>query len=553
MVQMAEPSNTAQRRVGQVLNGKWTIDRLIDVGGMAAVYAATHRNGNRVAVKVLHPEFAADPKSRERFLREGYVANKVEHAGAVSVLDDDQTSDGAVFLVMELLEGESLDGLLRRNKGTLAVVHVLAIAEQVLDVLGAAHVKGIVHRDIKPANLFLVRGGQVKVLDFGLARLREGGGSIALTAAGVVMGTWAYMSPEQARSKPDLIDHRTDLFAVGAVMFRAITGRWVRDGETANERLLAAMTKPAAKLSEAAPQVPAPIASLVDKALEFDRANRWPTADAMQKAVRAAFADLSGARASGWAPEKPSWTAQILADASPRRPPPLPPQARRRPGEVASVVLDPSFIEAIAEEKDAAQPGAGSGVSTLGIGDMLSVPAELAGRLEEVSAVLVQDALSLSLSDELVPPQASQGRPADARAEAAVGQPAPEPAAGKPGTRILLVEDEEMNRDMLGRRLSRKGFEVVLAVDGEQAIEMARRERPDLILMDMSLPVLDGWEATKRIKASADTAHVPIIALTAHAMTGDRDRALGVGCDDYDTKPVDLARLLDKIGALVGK
>jgi CheY-like chemotaxis protein len=118
--------------------------------------------------------------------------------------------------------------------------------------------------------------------------------------------------------------------------------------------------------------------------------------------------------------------------------------------------------------------------------------------------------------------------------------------------RILLVEDNEMNRDMLSRRLARRGFEVLLAEDGEQAIAVAGREPLDLILMDLSLPVLDGWEATRRLKRAEATAGVPVLALTAHAMSTDRDRALEAGCDDYDTKPVDMPRLLGKIERLLG-
>jgi two-component system cell cycle response regulator DivK len=117
--------------------------------------------------------------------------------------------------------------------------------------------------------------------------------------------------------------------------------------------------------------------------------------------------------------------------------------------------------------------------------------------------------------------------------------------------KILLVEDNEMNRDMLSRRLTRNGFEVVIAVDGQQGIDAAEREQPDLILMDISLPVVDGWEATRRIRDSATAKGIPIIALTAHAMTQDREKAMAVGCDDFDTKPVELPRLLEKIGALL--
>ena len=120
-------------------------------------------------------------------------------------------------------------------------------------------------------------------------------------------------------------------------------------------------------------------------------------------------------------------------------------------------------------------------------------------------------------------------------------------------TRILLVEDNEMNLDMLSRRLRRKGYEVVIAMDGETGVTMAASERPDLVLMDMGLPVLDGWEATRRLKGMAETAAIPVIALTSHAMAGDREKALGAGCDDFDTKPVDFERLLAKIEALLKK
>ena len=119
--------------------------------------------------------------------------------------------------------------------------------------------------------------------------------------------------------------------------------------------------------------------------------------------------------------------------------------------------------------------------------------------------------------------------------------------------RILLVEDNEMNRDMLSRRLQRKGYDVIMALDGEAGVTMAASEQPDLILMDMSLPVVDGWEATRRLKGLLETASIPVIALTAHAMAGDRDKALEAGCDDYDAKPIDFERLLGKMQALLKK
>jgi len=124
---------------------------------------------------------------------------------------------------------------------------------------------------------------------------------------------------------------------------------------------------------------------------------------------------------------------------------------------------------------------------------------------------------------------------------------------GEAMTKVLLVEDNEMNRDMLSRRLTRRGFQVVCAMDGQQGVDLTRSEKPDIILMDMSLPVMDGWEATRRVKSDGATRNVPVIGLTSHAMSGDREKAIEAGCDDYDTKPVELDRLIGKIERLVGK
>jgi eukaryotic-like serine/threonine-protein kinase len=182
----------ANARVGRVLDEKYSLERLLGYGGMAAVYAARHRNGHRCAVKILHPEIARDEVVRKRFLSEGYAANKVEHPGAVEVTDDDVVrggeDKGAAYLVMELLEGESVFTRARRS-GTLSEPEVLAIAEGVLDVLDAAHSRGIVHRDLKPDNLFLVKQGaeeRVKVLDFGIARIAD---TARKTNVGQTLGT----------------------------------------------------------------------------------------------------------------------------------------------------------------------------------------------------------------------------------------------------------------------------------------------------------------------------------------------------------------------------
>lgn len=282
----------AQQLVGQTLRRKWRVEELIGVGGMANVYRATHRNGRKVAVKVLNRLYADNPEVCERFLREGYVANKIEHPGVVNILDDDTLEDGSVFLVMELLQGESLAERLAKWH-QIAPAEALFIADQVLDALTAAHVEGVIHRDIKPGNVFLLKDGRVKVLDFGLARVLESQQQV-MTRDGIVLGTLAYMSPEQAKAKRDQIDARSDLFSVGAMLFYALSGRFVHDEPNQMDRLMAAMRKPARSLATVTEGLPAGLVALIDKSLAFDPDDRWQTAAEMRGAVQALFEELTG-------------------------------------------------------------------------------------------------------------------------------------------------------------------------------------------------------------------------------------------------------------------
>jgi eukaryotic-like serine/threonine-protein kinase len=285
----------ARARVGQVLKEKWRLEVLLGVGGMAAVYAATHRNGSRVAVKILHSELSVDPDIRTRFLREGYAANSVGHDGAVRVSDDDVAEDGSLFLVTELLDGETLEDRRLRFGGRLDEDDVLSVADQLLDVLVAAHAKGVVHRDLKPENVFLTRAGQVKVLDFGIARLRELSSVSRATRSGNSMGTPSFMPPEQARGLWDEVDARSDLWAVGATMFYLLTGSEVHAGRSANEVLIHAATNPAAPLSSVIPDVSPAVARVIDKALAFERESRWLDAARMKEAVREVYRARHGA------------------------------------------------------------------------------------------------------------------------------------------------------------------------------------------------------------------------------------------------------------------
>jgi serine/threonine-protein kinase len=287
-----EVMQRVKARLGTVLNGKWRLERVLGVGGMAAVYLAVHRNQKRAAVKMLHPEHAVDASVRNRFLREGYAANTVSHPGAVTVYDDDVTPDGAAFLVMELLEGETLEDRADRKGARLPLSEVLALADQLLDVLAAAHDKDIVHRDIKPENLFLTTEGQLKVLDFGIARLREPSADKDTTAIGSFMGTPAFMAPEQARGRWEDVDGRTDLWAVGGTLFTLISGEHVHEAETINDQLVLSATTRARSISTLVPTVPSAIAVLIDRALAFEKAERWPSARAMQTALRDAARSL---------------------------------------------------------------------------------------------------------------------------------------------------------------------------------------------------------------------------------------------------------------------
>lgn len=284
----------AQERVGTVLKEKWRLDALLGVGGMAAVYAATHRNKKRGAVKMLHAELSVEPTIRDRFLREGYVANSVEHQGAVRVDDDDIAEDGSAFLVMELLEGETVESRAQRKGGRLPVAEVLSIADQLLDVLASAHERGIVHRDLKPENLFLTKEGVLKVLDFGIARLRESDAKSSATQTGSLMGTPAFMAPEQARGRWTDVDAQTDLWAVGATMFTLLTGRLVFEAETANEMLGMAMMQHAPSVASVLPELQRSVVAVVDRALLYDKTARFQNATEMQEAVRAAYHDTQG-------------------------------------------------------------------------------------------------------------------------------------------------------------------------------------------------------------------------------------------------------------------
>jgi eukaryotic-like serine/threonine-protein kinase len=299
-VSFDERTRLARTRLGQSVLGKWRLERLIGLGGMAAVFEAVHRNGNRVAIKILHPDLAGFEELRERFLAEGYAANRVSHPGVVTVRDEGTTEDGAVFLVMDLLRGQTLAERVENGDELFSVGEVLEVASQLLDVLVHAHDRGIIHRDIKPENVFLTTEGRVRLLDFGIARVENAKRTHA-TQTGTTLGTPSFMPPEQALGRWADLDGRSDLWSLGATMYLLLSGLPVREHGSVTEQLLGAMTRPVPSLGEVT-SLPRSVVAVVDRALAFDRTDRFPDARSMQLAVSAVQSELSGPDSSATLP-----------------------------------------------------------------------------------------------------------------------------------------------------------------------------------------------------------------------------------------------------------
>ncbi|TKC93349.1 serine/threonine protein kinase [Polyangium fumosum] len=272
-----------ERRVGTTLRDTWRLESLIGVGGMAAVYVGVQQIGRRDAVKILHPEVARQKDLRARFEQEARVLSSFRHPGAVEVLFMGTTHDGLPFIVMELLEGESLAARFKRL-GTIPVEEILTYVDEVLSVLGAAHAQNIVHRDIKLDNVFVLNTGHVKVLDFGIARLRNSQHAVQ-TKIGSMLGTLPYMPPEQIRGVE--IDGRADIFALGSTMFRLLAKRRIHEGTTEAEILVKMSTEPAPPLATLVKDVSPSVCMVVDRALAFRTDRRYPDAATMQRDVRA--------------------------------------------------------------------------------------------------------------------------------------------------------------------------------------------------------------------------------------------------------------------------
>lgn len=450
-------TSRARVRIGQTLCGKWHLDFLLGVGGMAAVYRATHRNGKEAAVKILHPEISVNTGVRERFLREGYAANRVKQDGAVSVLDDDMAEDGSAFLVMELLEGETLESRRERKGGKLPPTEVLSLADQVLDTLAAAHAQGIVHRDLKPENLFLTRNGRVKVLDFGIARLQELSSSASATQTGSMMGTPAFMPPEQARGRWNEVDGRTDLWALGASMFTLLTGRYVHDGETVNEVLAQAITQPAASIATADPDLPTAVIELVDRSLAYEKDNRWSDAKAMQEALRVAYHSIDGATAGAPRASIPDLASGPTFAASPE----LVAHITGNPSPAMSVVGVAASSSGSAEQRPRARLAV---VAALGVvicaGTIVTVRAlSHSPTMEHSSSATSAPPPAVHAPEEIRPTMAAE-RPAAASALGTIADHSPgvAPAAAVPSARATAPEHGSMtDKTAAARQPARAG------------------------------------------------------------------------------------------------
>lgn len=336
-----------------MVRGKYRIDSFIASGSMSNVYAATHRNGSRVALKILHKDLARDTSFAERFRREGYFGNSIVHPGIVRAIDDDMTDDGCAFLVFELLEGDTLEQKRERAGGKLALAPTLDIGDAVLDILAAAHDHQILHRDLKPDNVYITRKGEVKLLDFGVARFLDGKSTSEMTGVGIVLGTPAFMAPEQAAGKRDEVDARSDIWGVGAMLFACLTGQSVHVGGELKTKAIAIAKTKARSLKDVAPEIPRVVATVIDRALAFDKAERFADAKSMQKELGWARRSLTGDSAV----ELDSRDVSIVGDEpSTRRHAPItdqddaPTMAGHRPGSITD--KREALVDQLEDEED---------------------------------------------------------------------------------------------------------------------------------------------------------------------------------------------------------
>jgi serine/threonine protein kinase len=309
---------TPEARVGEWLTPRWELYAFLGGGVMSSVYAATDpKSGERVAIKVFDARVGRDLRVRETFLSEVRALNAISHPARVQVLGDGVSDKGELFVVTELLAGSSLDHYMRLGGDVASVAEKLRLFDSVLSFLAECHQRGIVHRDIKPSNLQLTRSGQISVLDFGIARLREMEAENDPASESLLMHTSAFMAPEQALGLSDLVDGRADLWSVGACIYTLLSGETVRHGGGAKESIAAAATAKVPSIAVAQPHLPREVVAFVDKALSHDRARRFGDAQAMRAELNALRDDVRSGRAKP--PSKLGSAGEPPSSASPPR------------------------------------------------------------------------------------------------------------------------------------------------------------------------------------------------------------------------------------------
>jgi len=282
---------------GQTIAGKYRLNRLLGTGGMASVWSATNVFTEReFAVKFMLPQVARTPEAARRFLLEAKVSARINHPNIIEVIDVGQAEDNALFLVMELLTGSSLDVAVRRRRPTMLVHDFMRFMRDVAEALAAAHRSGVIHRDLKPTNIFLHtdRDGRTvpKILDFGVSKIIEEENNTALTVVGTVLGSPLYMSPEQAMGAEG-IDGRTDVFAFGSILFEALSGQRAFDGPNFNALIVTIATTEPKRIDDVVPDLPEPLRALVRQCLVTNKANRLESFDKIVEQLDAMMPDLA--------------------------------------------------------------------------------------------------------------------------------------------------------------------------------------------------------------------------------------------------------------------